>query len=246
MNIATLIRWHKGSYQTVWAGNSWSPHSNLIELARHYGAGMTVIAAAPDVEKICEACDGLIIPGSPHNIDPTYYGGEPFDPPNEMDEYALDRQVIAAFDKMNKPMLGICGGIQALNVYFGGTLGKIADMRQPVSENHNIMGRRNNRYGVEIDYSTHEVNIEKDSFLYDVYGKERIAVNSYHQWAVKRLADGFKVVSTSDDGIVEAIEWKERKIFGTQFHPELGYYMNNPNEMKLFENFFRACGENAK
>ena len=67
------------------------------------------------MEKICEACDGLIIPGSPHNIDPTYYGGEPFDPPNEMDEYALDRQVIAAFDKMNKPMLGICGVIKAIS-----------------------------------------------------------------------------------------------------------------------------------
>lgn len=246
MNIATLIRFKKGTYEGIWNGNRWAPHGNLVEIARHYGIGMTVIATETDYEKICQCCDGLIIPGSPIDIDPTYYGGEPFDPPNVMDEYALDSKVIAAFDKMGKPMLGICGGHQALNVFYGGTLRRYKEMREPVSESHREVGTVVDRYGHEISYNTHMVNIDKESFLYDVYGSERARVNTYHAWALDRVAEGFKVVARSDDGIVEAIEWKEKNVFGTQYHPELAFRINDPVELKLFENFFRVCEENTR
>ena len=246
MNIATLIRFKKGTYEGIWNNDGWFAHGSLVHIARQYGIGMTVIATETDYEKICRNCDGLIIPGSPINIDPTYYGGEPFDPPNLVDEYALDSKVIAEFDKMGKPMLGICGGHQALNVFYGGTLGKYKEMREPVSESHRDAGTAIDRYGNEINYNTHMVNIEKDSFLYDVYGSERVRVNTYHAWAVKDLAKGFRVVARTDDGIVEAIEWKEKNVFGTQYHPELAYRFNDPVELKLFENFFRICEENSK
>lgn len=244
MNIATLIRFGKGSYEGIWEGNRWFAHGNLVEIAQHYGIGMTVIATETDYEKVCACCDGLIIPGSPIDIDPTYYGADPFDPPNEVDEYALDSKVIAEFDKMRKPMFGICGGHQALNVFYGGTLARIGQLRpeQPHGEERKCP----DRYGHEIVYTTHDISIEKGSFLHDVYGSERATVNTYHNWAIDRLADGFKVVARSDDSIIEAIEWKERNIFATQFHPELGFRMNNPVELKLFENFFRVCEENAK
>jgi len=246
MNIATMIRFGKGTYDGIWAGNKWFAHGNLVDIARQYGVGMTVIAADGDIERICQCCDGLIIPGSPINIDPTYYGGQPFDPPNIMDEYALDAKVIAAFDKMHKPMFGICGGIQALNVFFGGTLGKVKEMRTDATEKHSEENYLPDRYGNVIKYNTHFVNIEKGSFMYDAYGSERVAVNTYHGWAVNCLAEGFQVVATSDDGIVEAIECKEKNIIATQFHPELGYRMDNRRDLKMFENFFRVCAENAK
>ena len=125
MNIATLIRYKKGTYEGIWNGNSWFAHGNIVDIARHYGVGLTVIATDGDYEKVCQTCDGLIIPGSPINIDPSFYGQEPFDPRNEVEEYLLDSKVIAAFDKMGKPMFGICGGIQALNVFYGGTLERV-------------------------------------------------------------------------------------------------------------------------
>lgn len=246
MNIATLIRYKKGTYEDIWKGNQWYPHGSLVEMARHYDIGLTVIATKVDYEKICECCDGLIVPGSPINIDPSYYGGDPFDPPNEVDEYALDSKVIAEFARMNKPIFGICGGHQALNVFFGGTLGKVENMRTPIAEKHEETSNIVDRYGCEISYDTHMVNITKDSFMYQAYGAERVRTNTYHSWAVDRLAEGFEVVARSDDGIVEAIECKEKNIFATQFHPELGIRTNNAIELKLFENFFRLCEENAK
>ncbi len=249
MNIATLIRYRKGTYEGIWDGNNWFAHGNLVEIARHYGIGMTVIATESDYEKVCEMCDGLIIPGSPINIDPTFYGGKPWDPQNEVEEYLLDSKVMAAFDRMNKPMFGICGGIQALNVFYGGTLNRVSELKKDAhSENpasHSSEEYRPDRYGNSILYHTHPVTIKKDSFLYDVFQTERICTNTYHEFALDRVAAGFDVVATSDDGIVEAVEWKEKKIFATQWHPELAFRMNDPLELKLFENFFAACEGNA-
>lgn len=245
MNLATLIRFGAGTFEGIWDGNRYFAHGSLVEIARHYGIGMTVIASEYDLEKVCERCDGLIIPGSPINIDPTYYGGAPFDPPEAADEYALDSKVIAAFDQMKKPMLGICGGHQALNVFYGGTLGKVEEMRKPVSESHRETEERTDRFGNSVKYRTHMVNVERDSFVFDVFGSERVKTNTYHGWAVDRLAPIFRAVATTDDGIVEAMECKEKKIYATQWHPELAFRMGDPVELKLFENFFRICQENA-
>lgn len=250
MNIATLIRYRKGTYEGVWNGNSWFAHGNLVEIARHYGVGMTVIATETDFEKVCEMCDGLIIPGSPINIDPTFYGGAPFDPQNEVEEYLLDSKVIGAFDRMKKPMFGICGGIQALNVFYGGTLDRVKNLKNDAHletpTNHSTEEFRTNRMGITIPYHTHAVNVKKDSFVYDVFQSERICTNTYHGYALDRVAECFDVVATSDDGIVEAVECKEKKIYATQWHPELAFHMNDPFELKIFENFFRVCEENAK
>lgn len=249
MNIATTIRFYQGTFETIWNNNDWRPHSLIVEIARHYGVGVSVIAAdssPEDLERMCAACDGLIIPGNKYNIDPRYYGGAPVTSLDPVDTHALDAKVIAHFDKAGKPILGICGGHQALNVFYGGTLARSKELRQNISESHRIESLVADRYGNEIPYRTHMVTIEKDSFMYDAYGSERVSVNSYHGMALDRLAPGFRVVARTDDGIVEAIEWKEKKLFATQFHPELGWRMNNPKDLAIFENFFRLCEETKK
>ena len=250
MNIATLIRYKKGTYEGIWNGNSWFAHGNIVDIARHYGVGLTVIATDGDYEKVCQTCDGLIIPGSSINIDPSFYGQEPFDPRNEVEEYLLDSKVIAAFDKMGKPMFGICGGIQALNVFYGGTLERVSNLKtDALAENpssHIEEEQRVDRYGNTVEYHTHPINIKKDSFIFDVFQSERARTNTYHGYALDRIASGFDVVARSDDGIVEAFECREKKIYGTQWHPELAYRLNDPLELKFFENFFRVCKENAR
>ena len=82
--------------------------------------------------------------------------------------------------------------------------------------------------------------------MYDVFGSRRVESNSYHGWAIDRLAEGFRTVATTDDGIIEAIECKEKKIFATQWHPELANRMGYEEEMKFFENFFALCEKNSK
>ena len=118
-----------------------------------------------------------------------------------------------------KPVIGVCGGLQSINVCFGGSLKKVT--------NHNLGGVH------------HDINIDKDSFLYDVFKTERTSVNTYHNWAIDKVAPGFRVVATSDDGVVEAIECKDKNIFAVQWHPERSFEEEYAIEHKIFENFIK-------
>lgn len=152
---------------------------------------------ADEVERIC---DGLVLTGFGPNIYPSYYGREP-EPglTYTVDEYALDRAVIGPFAAAGKPVLGICGGIQSMNVWFGGTL------RQRVP-GHSLKGQ------------THPVSFAPGSFLESLYGA-RAEVNSFHGQAVDDPAPGFAVTARAEDGTVEGIE--RGNLVGVQWHPEV-------------------------
>ena len=108
------------------------PWDQLAFLSHHYaqilspmGASLFPVYPGTDPALVCRLCDGLIVDGTMKNIFPEHYG-QPRLPEMEhtytVDEYATDRSLIAAFAQAGKPILGVCGGIQALNVFFGGTL----------------------------------------------------------------------------------------------------------------------------
>lgn len=166
-----------------------------------------------NIGEIVNICDGLIVIGSVIDVDPKNYNEQPIAKVDKMAEETdtFDFTIIKAFNDANKRILGICRGIQAINVCFGGSL------YQDI-ENHKLS--REER---------HNVKIEKDSFLYDCYKTEQMQVNSLHHQAVKKVAEGFKVIARSDDGIVEGIE--NKNIVAVQWHPE--YMM----DMKFFEHF---------
>ena len=160
-----------------------------------------------NLEDIATLCDALILPGSAVGVDPKYYNDIPFPGKKyKYDEYKLDKKIIDVFVKYNKPILGICGGLQTLNVYFGGNL------------NHKLYDGR-----------MHKIKISQNSFLNKVYQQEMIEVNSYHRQAIRKLAPNFKVTAVSEDGIIEAIE--DGNIIGVQYHPEK---LNNINFFKEF------------
>ena len=166
-----------------------------------------------NLEKICNICDGLIITGSPNDIPPYYYNEKPIEGKNyDIDEFKLDKAAIKLFSDANKPILGICGGLQSINVYFGGSL------NQKI-ENHDLRDR------------LHEVSITKDTFLSTIY-KKRVNVNSYHKQSVKNVADQFIVSARSDDGTIEAIE--KGNIIAVQWHPE------KMNDILFFEKFIKT------
>ena len=165
-------------------------------------------------EEACRVCDGLVIPGSNKNIYPEYYGREREPEARYLnDEYSSDKPIVDAFVKAGKPIVGICGGLQVLNVYFGGTL------RQRVPGHDNVR---------------HEILIEKGSFLYEVYGKEKVEVNSWHGQGADDVAPGFKITARTEDGTIEAIE--KGNIIAVQWHPEVDVEMNFFR--KFIEKFF--------
>ena len=166
-----------------------------------------------NIEEISNICDGLILTGSANDVHPKYYNEEPIKDKkyDKFDEYPLVKKCVEEFNKQNKPILGICAGIQELNVIFGGTLFQSIP-------NHNLK-----------DQSKHIINIEEDSFLYKIYKKDKLQVNSYHEQAIKDVAPGFRIVARCDDGTIEGIE--KDNVIGVQWHPE------SVLDMEIFEGF---------
>ena len=222
------------------------PFENRIYVASQFAKisdelGFTLIPAVcaeRTAASLAEVCDGLILSGTSNDIDPSYYGEEPLPGISyAVDEYAGDRALIEAFAAAEKPILGICGGLQSLNVFFGGSL------HQHV-EGHYLAGSRKaaggdgccdggGREAKDEGRRTHEAEIVPGTFLAAVYGPApaqdsaggaaaeaplKIEINSFHHQAVKDLAPGFTAAAFSGDGLVEAIE--KGNLIGVQWHPE--------------------------
>ena len=174
------------------------------------------ILSENNMEQIVDYCDALLITGGPNNIYPAYYGEQPdSNIEYKIDEFPLVKKAVTLFSKVEKPILGICAGIQELNVIFGGTL------YQNIP-NHYLTEKTSTN-------TMHTVRIEKNSFLYKVYNRESITVNSYHHQAIKDLAPNFSVSAVSSDGYIEGIE--KGNLIGVQWHPEI------MNDLNFFEKF---------
>lgn len=221
MNIAVSLRYYDTGTNDVWSIRQYITNYYML-MAKKFNIGICAIMSDNDFEVICERCDGLIIPGSSTIINPKYYGATPEEPP--FDEYALDQKLMKYFTDHKKPILGLCGGHQALNIFLGGTIKMIDN-------------------GVSHNDTSHNIDIKKGSFVYDVFQSESAHINSYHCYEIDKLAPALSVVATSPDGIIEAVENKEKRMFATQWHPELTLTEENHIEHKFFENFFKCCKE---
>ena len=159
-----------------------------------------------------EKIDALILSGG-GDFDPRYAGEEP-DP--KLGEVNTERDLPELFItrlayNRQIPILGICRGIQTLAMALDGKVKQ--DITDVATINHNQSEDRS--------VAIHQVNIEKDSILYQLYEKAQISVNSFHHQAVCDCGERFRVTATSEDGIIEAMESREYKsILGVQWHPE--------------------------
>ena len=123
--------------------------SSFKEIFEELDILLIPVISEKKLNEICDMCDGLIVTGSANDVYPKYYGEEPIKE-YKYDEYPLVKNIVELFMKANKPILGICAGIQEINVIFGGTL------HQKIS-NHYLR-----------DQSKHSVKLIKNSFLHKV------------------------------------------------------------------------------
>lgn len=161
-----------------------------------------------------DLADGIIISGG-YDVNPLEYGEEPSQKAGfiypKVDEFYL-KAVKYAIDN-NKAILGICKGIQILNVIYGGTLYQDLSDIDGCYINHLQSSTR--------DVPTHSVYVKENSILFDILGSQ-ILTNSFHHQCLNKVGYGFRITATSKDGIIEAIEGDQaRFVLGVQWHPEM-------------------------
>ena len=199
------------------------------------------LGAKIDVATILHHVDGILLTGSPSNVEPHHYNGEKsrlHDP--HRDETTLPLAELALEEGV--PLFALCRGFQELNVVLGGTL------HQHVHEVEGYHDHRENPDDpLDVQYGpSHEVHLVEGGVLRELAGTDTVAVNSLHSQGVARLADGVTVEAVADDGLIEAFRVDGTKGFALaiQWHPEWKV-TENSFSMAIFKAFGDACREYA-
>ena len=176
-----------------------------------------------------EAFDGFLFTGGV-DLDPSCYGEEKrFDSVTvDSQRDAFEKALFAAVYPTGKPILGICRGLQSINVWLGGTLHQHID-------GHSQREPRQIR--------THDLDIFQGSMFHKICGKTSVMVNSCHHQVVKTLASALVADAVNGDGYIEAAHQPDHKfLFAVQFHPE-SYYQaeDDDHSSAIFQAFVNAC-----
>jgi putative glutamine amidotransferase len=194
-----------------------------------------------DFDALLAELDGLLVTGSPSNVEPHHYGGpasrpdSPCDPARDATTLPLIRRAL----ELAVPLLAICRGLQELNVALGGTLHQ---------EVHELPGRLDHRSDKSVPpleryLPVHPVRLAPDGLLCKLLnGARMVQVNSLHAQAIDRLAEGLAVEALAPDGTIEAVSVKNAPGFAlaVQWHPEWRV-LENPTSRRLFAAFGAAC-----
>lgn len=207
--------------------------SKYMESLARAGAGMRWVELNDPEQAVQDAltCDGLLLPGG-GDMDPKFYGQERIPAcgePNLLRD-AAEPLLLRAFLAADKPVLGICRGIQVMNAVLGG------DLYQDINPFEHLP---HNDHWAKV----HTVTVRRGTLLSRILGQDTVLVNSQHHQAVDRVAPGFTLAALSEDGIVEAIEKPDAGFcLGVQWHPE---WLSDadPAMQGLFDAFVNACSK---
>lgn len=195
---------------------------------------------AETMRGIYEELDGVFLPGGA-DIDPANYGEERHprcdtsDPPRDAVELMVVRWAMAD----RKPVLGVCRGLQIVNLATGGTLYQDIAEQMPGAIKHDYFpfGGRYAR-----DYLAHEVTVAPRSRLGEIYGEGQLAVNSMHHQGVRKLGERLTASAVAPDGLVEGIESADGSyVVAVQWHPE-ALFETSEATRRLFASFIEASG----
>ena len=203
-----------------------------------------VLADELAVDELVDQVDGVLLTGSPSDIEPHHYGSESDDPDALRDPHrdALTLPIARHALETGVPLFAICRGFQELNVVLGGTLHqKVREL--PGYHDH----KENPDDPLDVQYGpSHPVRLVEGGLLARLAGVEDVMVNSLHGQGVKKLANGVTVEAVADDGLIEAFTVDGASAFAlaVQWHPE---WKATSNEFStaIFEAFGDACRERA-
>jgi putative glutamine amidotransferase len=226
-----------------YAARSFPQYAHAVELAGGEPVAIPLDRDPQEIAKLAEGCDGVLLPGSRADVDPVKYKAERHPQTAEIDAKrdAVDALLLDDAYRRRKPVLGICYGLQSLNVYRGGSLIQhIPDFLAPDRRgiNHDA-GRK-----VPI---AHNVKVEAGSRLERIVGNgaqsASVPVNSSHHQSADVAGEGLRIVARCpDDGIVEALEGADPDHFvvAVQWHPERSVEDDEPSR-RIFEALVKAA-----
>ena len=186
-----------------------------------------------EIEELLDHMHGILLTGG-HDVSPALYNEKPLKECAQTIE-ERDRMEMILLKKTlerDMPVLGICRGIQFLNVFAGGTLYQDLPTQRPTKTEHH--------QSPPYDIPVHEVTIKDDSKLFKLLGKSSIRVNSYHHQAIKDIGEDLKIMAISEDGLTEAVEMPDKRfVWAVQWHPEFAYKKDDV-QRKIFEEFVKS------
>lgn len=218
-----------------WNGRSSSLGDTYVNAIFRAGGVPVILPLVRDEEQakaLLSRIDGLVLSGG-EDIDPAYYkeevlnGSVEVNAPRDTGDFLLIR---AARD-CGKPIMGICRGLQLVNVAFGGTL--YQDLPSQMEVQH--------RQDTSSNVPTHMVGFEKGSRIHGLVGPDSLMTNTHHHQAIKDIAPGLRITARAADGVVEGCEGPG--VFCVQFHPEALIKGGDDTFLPLFQAFVNDCRE---
>jgi putative glutamine amidotransferase len=225
---------------------SWPLYAKAIQSSGGEPVAVPLDSAPEEIARLVGTCEGVLLPGSPADVNPEKYGAARSDASSPADSRRelVDELLLQDAQNMRKPIFGVCYGIQSLNVWSGGTL--IQDLPKApvfhpvgakVARAHDVLIKPGSLLAHAVAESTRTGESGESS------GLEPAAVNSSHHQAIETVGDGLQITARSvPDGVVEAVEGTRpgHFVLGTQWHPERGFDAD-PLSQELFRRFVSAA-----
>lgn len=253
-----------------------APHHTVFEqyvdeVAELYGLTPVLVPAFREsllgkldvhLERLIDRVDGFLLPGSVSNVHPRWYGRNAKARPKEHFDIRRDQTSLAlirAAIQRRRPILGICRGMQELNVALGGSLTWIPAPRRKlraievVGSMHGHAPKKTTVFSDKY-LPAHTIDLVGDGLINNLMHENKLrfhtyryAVNSLHRQCIDRLGEGLQIEATAQDGVIEAISLKDRSQFclGVQWHPEW-FTSTHPLNNAIFKSFTRACARSSQ
>lgn len=236
IGVVTLIDEERESYWMI------PGYMKGIEEAGGIPVMLPVTEDPEVIGQLAAELDGFLFTGG-QDVNPALYGQEPVNSsvePNAQRD-GMEKILFNAAKELDKPILGICRGIQFINVLYGGTLWQ--DL--PTQRGSQVGHHQSPPYDIPI----HSVRVDIESPLYellfDLLDDDSLRVNSLHHQAVREKGNGLDVMAISQDGLIEGLCDPQMKFMWTlQWHPELSFRVDEASR-RIFKKFVLACRDRA-